>query len=166
MYITFIGHFRNTSKYDSFEKLLHLSSEKQEHHRSFPKTSMCVCVCLCTHVPFCCLSEQKHGLIQRWYFSSHLWKRVSKKKTRYKVLETLSSMDGLGGQILLLFPPSVETSEKEKPLLPKSGYSFSYISMSFSAKWTGYKKKELSLPLCFHLHVDVYLYHINQRRFR
>lgn len=127
---------------------------------------VCVCVCLCTHVPFCCLSEQKHGLIQRWYFSSHLWKRVSKKKTRYKVLETLSSMDGLGGQILLLFPPSVETSEKEKPLLPKSGYSFSYISMFFSAKWTGYKKKELSLPLCFHLHVDVYLYHINQRRFR
>lgn len=47
MYITFIGHFRNTGKYDPFEKLLHLSSEKQEHHRSFPKTNMCVCVCVC-----------------------------------------------------------------------------------------------------------------------
>lgn len=107
--------------------------------------------------------------IERHYFSSHLWKTVSKNKARYKILKAHSKMDGPGRQILPFFPLSVGTSEREKSLLPKSGFeshSFSYISKFFSAKWTGYKRKELSLSLLLHLHVDIHLYHINQRQHR
>lgn len=49
--------------------------------------------------------------IQRQYFCNHLWKIDSENKARYKVLKTYSSMDGLGRQILLFFPASLETSE-------------------------------------------------------
>lgn len=65
------------------------------------------------------------------------------------------------------FCPFSRNFEKEKPLLPKSGFeshSFSCISKSYSAKWTGYKRKELSLTLLLHPHVDIHLYHISQGR--